>query len=363
MKFATTKILAAALLLAAGTQTAFASSDNKAGDTIHNEAEVTFTVNGVVQTTQPLGTADFTVDRLVNVVVAATGAGPTSPGATQGAVLFTVTNDTNSPMDFVLVAANGAGTDEFDVGPFTYYIDDGDGVFEPGAGDGAAVTFLDEVASDAVVPVWVVSAIPNGLANGDTALVTLKATAHDAGAVGQGALTTETAGANTAGIDNVFGDAAGEVDDANEGDHSAVSNYVITTATISVTKSSAVVSDPFNLTTNPKAIPGATMVYCIAVANGSATVAATDVTISDNIPAGTTYVAGTIRVVPNAITCDADAITEGASMTDAVDVEADVGTNPAGTTGDAGGGAGPITTVTDLPISATTTTVFQVTID
>src|SRR5690606_21814047 len=207
------------------------------------------------------------------------------------------------------------------------------------------------------------SAIPNGLANGDTALVTLKATAHDAGAVGQGALTTETAGANTAGIDNVFGDAAGEVDDANEGDHSAVSNYVITTATISVTKSSAVVSDPFNLTTNPKAIPGATMVYCIAVANGSATVAATDVTISDNIPAGTTYVAGTIRVVPNAITCDADAITEGASMTDAVDVEADVGTNPAGTTGDAGGCAGPITTVTDLPANGTTTTVFQVTID
>ena len=52
-----------------------------------------------------------------------------------------------------------------------------------------------------------------------------------------------------------------------------------------------------------------------------------------------------------------------AAMSDAVDVEADVGTNPAGTTGDAGGGAGPITTVTDLPVSATTTTVFQVTID
>src|SRR5690606_17090935 len=207
------------------------------------------------------------------------------------------------------------------------------------------------------------SAIPNGLANGDTALVTLLATAHDAGGAGLGALTTETAGADTAGIDNVFGDAAGEVDDANEGDHSAESNYVITTASISVTKSSAVIEDPFNGTTNPKAIPGATMVYCIAVANGSATVPATDVTISDNIPAGTTYVANTIRVVPNAITCDADAITEGASMTDVVDVEPNVGTNPAGTTGDAGGGAGPITTVTDLPVSATTTTVFQVTID
>ena len=40
MKFATTKILAAALLLAAGTQTAFASSVNKAGDTITNTASV-----------------------------------------------------------------------------------------------------------------------------------------------------------------------------------------------------------------------------------------------------------------------------------------------------------------------------------
>ena len=362
MKFATTKILAAALLLAAGTQTAFASSTNKAGDTIQNTAQVTFTVNGVVQSSQPTGEADFTVDRLVNVVVAATSPGSTSPGA-QGAVLFTVTNDTNSPMDFALTAANGAGADQFDVSGFTYYIDDGDGDFEPGADDGSAVTFLDEVDSDDVVSVWVVSTIPNGLANGDTALVTLLATAHDAGGAGLGDLTEETTTADTAGIDNVFGDGAGSVDTANNGDHSAISNYVIATATISVTKSSAVVSDPFNGTTNPKAIPGATMVYCIAVANGSTTVPATAVTISDDIPTGTTYKPGTIRIVPNAITCNAAAIAAGAAMSDAVDVEADVGTNPAGTTGDAGGGAGPITTVTDLPVSATTTTVFQVTLD
>ena len=74
MKFSTTKILAAALLLAAGTQTAYASSDNKAGDTISNTASVTFTVGGVPQTANPTGSADFTVDRLIDVIVASTGA-------------------------------------------------------------------------------------------------------------------------------------------------------------------------------------------------------------------------------------------------------------------------------------------------
>lgn len=365
MKFSTTKILAAALLLAAGTQTAYASSDNKAGDTISNTASVTFTVGGVPQTANPTGSADFTVDRLVDVIVASTGAASTTPGAAQAAVRFTVTNNTNDTMDFALVGANVGAGDQFDAtGPFTYYIDDGDGNFEPGAGDGAAVTFLDEVTSDAVVSVWVVAAIPNGLNNGDEANVTLLATAHDAGAAGMGALTTETAGANTAGVDSVFGDGDGDVDADQDGAHSATSNYVISSAAIGVTKSSAIISDPINGTTNPKAIPGATMVYCIAVDNGSATVPATAVTITDNIPGGTTYVPGTIRVVPTSIPCNAAATSAGAAMTDAVgDVEV-VGANPVGTVGDAsGGGAGPITTVTDLPVSATTTTVFQVTID
>lgn len=66
---------------------------------------------------------------------------------------------------------------------------------------------------------------------------------------------------------------------------------------LAVTKTSSIVSDPVNLATNPKAIPGATIRYCMLVTNPSAagTVPATNVAVSDALPANTTYVAGSLR--------------------------------------------------------------------
>jgi len=62
---------------------------------------------------------------------------------------------------------------------------------------------------------------------------------------------------------------------------------------ISVTKVSSLISDPFNGTTNPKAIPGAVMEYCILISNtGSATL--TSISASDPLPAKFTYAAGTM---------------------------------------------------------------------
>jgi uncharacterized repeat protein (TIGR01451 family) len=65
------------------------------------------------------------------------------------------------------------------------------------------------------------------------------------------------------------------------------------TTGISVTKVSSVISDPVNGTTNPKAIPGALMEYCILVSNtGTATL--TNIVASDTLPANFTYAAGTM---------------------------------------------------------------------
>lgn len=64
--------------------------------------------------------------------------------------------------------------------------------------------------------------------------------------------------------------------------------------TLNVTKTSTVLSDPVNGTTNPKAMPGALVQYCVTVTN-SGTVAATTVIATDTLPAGTTYVAGSLR--------------------------------------------------------------------
>lgn len=62
---------------------------------------------------------------------------------------------------------------------------------------------------------------------------------------------------------------------------------------ISVTKVSSVISDPLNGTTNPKAIPGAVMEYCILITNtGSATLSS--ISASDPLPAKFTYAPGTM---------------------------------------------------------------------
>jgi uncharacterized repeat protein (TIGR01451 family) len=70
------------------------------------------------------------------------------------------------------------------------------------------------------------------------------------------------------------------------------------TTTINVTKVSTVVNDPVSGTTNPKVIPGAQIRYCIRVANAGDTPAA-QVIASDALPAGLTYVAGSIMSGPD----------------------------------------------------------------
>lgn len=62
---------------------------------------------------------------------------------------------------------------------------------------------------------------------------------------------------------------------------------------ISVTKVSSVLSDPVNGTTNPKAIPGAVVEYCILVSN-TGTNTLSNIAASDTLPAGFTYAAGTM---------------------------------------------------------------------
>ncbi|WP_305096356.1 proprotein convertase P-domain-containing protein [Croceibacterium aestuarii] len=65
------------------------------------------------------------------------------------------------------------------------------------------------------------------------------------------------------------------------------------TTVLSVTKVSAVLSDPVNGTTNPKALPGAVVEYCLTISNPGA-VAATNVVATDTVPATMTYTAGSM---------------------------------------------------------------------
>lgn len=75
-----------------------------------------------------------------------------------------------------------------------------------------------------------------------------------------------------------------------------VEDYLLTIIypSLSVTKSSSVISDPVNGTTSPKAIPGGTMRYCVVVTNTGNTSAST-VALDDSLPVAASYVAGSLR--------------------------------------------------------------------
>ena len=80
-----------------------------------------------------------------------------------------------------------------------------------------------------------------------------------------------------------------------------------------MTKVSTLISDPTNGTTNPKAIPGAVMEYCILIQNpGSGT--ATGLSGVDTIPAALTYTAGSMT---SGATCGAATTAEDDNATGA----------------------------------------------
>jgi uncharacterized repeat protein (TIGR01451 family) len=93
-----------------------------------------------------------------------------------------------------------------------------------------------------------------------------------------------TTGANTSGVDTVLFDGAGATDAANQGDFSATGTLTVAGALVTVAKTSRVVSDPVNGSTNPKAIPGATVEYCITVSNAAGGATATNVNVVDDLP-------------------------------------------------------------------------------
>ena len=70
--------------------------------------------------------------------------------------------------------------------------------------------------------------------------------------------------------------------------------FSVAGATLTIDKSSSVFSDPVNGTTNPKAIPGAVMRYCILVTN-TGPAAASGINITDTLPANLIFVSGSIR--------------------------------------------------------------------
>lgn len=307
MKAIVRPLARAGLTVAAFASFGFAQSayavGTAANTTISNTATVNYTVGSVSQTpieSSPTGNTTpgtgngaattFVVDNRIDFTVTELSGGNTvvNPGQTGAVTAFTVANTGNAPQGFALTAANESGTvvftntDNTDVTALTVFVDsNGNGVYEPGTD---TATSIDTLPADGSVVVFVVANVPVTTSNGQFANVSLTAQAAVPGTNGA-TLATETVGADDPNaVDVVFGD---DGEDNSEADSD---QYAVQSAALSVQKTSAVASDPFNGTTNPKAIPGATVEYTITLANGGA-VSAAGVTIGDTLPANTTFVA------------------------------------------------------------------------
>jgi uncharacterized repeat protein (TIGR01451 family) len=321
----TKRLLASASVLAAAAFTAspaFAAGTTS-GSTIVNSVTLDYQVGGVPQTAV-VATDTFTVDRKVVVSVSEIGSTTTQvgPGQASAVTTFQVINSSNATIDVALsatqlsggTAAHG-GTDNFDVTAVKIYVDaNGNGTFE--SASDTLVTYLDQLAADAPKTVFVVASVPVGRATGDVAGVKLTGTASEATAAGSlGATITASSGANAQNsVDTVLADAnATNGNTAYDGMDFAQDDYTVLAATLTVTKTSRVVSDPVNGSTNPKAIPGATVEYCIAVSNAAGSATATNLSVSDTLPLQTTFIASSIKVdgTLTGSTCNADGVAGG----------------------------------------------------
>jgi uncharacterized repeat protein (TIGR01451 family) len=300
------------------------------GTDISNSATLDYKVGGVDQAQITSNTTTFKVDNKVDLTVAEVGSASVIPGDSDQVLVFSVTNTGNTTQGYSLLVSGGA--DDFDMTNVRIYLDvNNDGLLD--AGDTAYIlgTNIADIAADGAIQVLVVADTPATPTNGDTAVYNLIATTLDAGTT---TITTNDSGEadDPDAVQVVWADGAGTDDAATDGKHSADAVYSVASAELSVTKTQAVVSDPINGTTNPKAIPGATVRYTITVVNSGAE-DATAVVLVDNTPLNTTYVPGSITLDAAVKTDinDGDEADHGASNPGAVTVTIDTLTNGGGT--------------------------------
>lgn len=286
-------VTAAALLLS---QQALALGTD-AGTTVSNQALVAYSVGGVGQTpidSDPGGNSvpgngnstDFLVDRRVSFTLIEVGGAhttPVSPNQNDVVTAFTLTNTSNAIMDFRLNVVDFAGlvhgiADSTNLANYRAHAGNGQGAGgSPTTGD---LLFVDELIEDGVVEIFVFADAPPTVLNGQYANIELRATAAD------DLLAVATAGvldadlAEDPGVDDpteiesVFADAG------NDGFEVAQDGYEIISAALEITKTGAVISDPFG---SGKALPDAVIEYTVTLDNNGAAAIAQSVVLTDNI--------------------------------------------------------------------------------
>ncbi len=323
MKYAHKLIAASTLAI---TASAFATpalaGGVDAGTLIENTASASYTVGGVGGSVDS-NTVEILVDELLDVAVATLDGGPVSaPGS--AVLTFSVTNTGNGPEAFTLTADPAIAGNDYDVTVDNIAIDtNGNGVYDEGVDTilaaGGATPLIDP---DEEQIVFVIVTNPAGVGDGDNSQVELLAES----VTGTGAPGTTFDGQGEGGGDAVVGTTGA--------DDEALGDLIAAAIAVELAKA-AMVADPFGGT---EAVPGAVITYSITASiSGSGSI--NDLLISDAIPVGTTYSAGTLTL-------------DGAPLSD----EADTDNGQAST-------AGAEVLIGDASAGSAYTITFAVTID
>ena len=265
------------------------------GTTIDNTASISYDLAGVPLTLQSNTTTIIVAERINVVTTLLSPQTLVAANDTNRALLFSVTNTGNGTEVFLLSVDSIIPGDDFDpvpAVPAIYFDTDSSGDFT--VADQAYTQGANDplLAPDESVAIFIVNDVPGTVANGETGLSLLLASA----ATGTGAPGTVFANQGDGGVDAVIGSSGAEDSDVGE--------YLVSDVLINFAKAQ-LVADQFG---GIEPIPGATLTYTITVEVASTGVATGSV-VRDVIPFFSTF-------VPNSI------LLNGGAVTDSTDVDA-----------------------------------------
>ena len=294
------------LALTAATAVALATpayaAGTTAGTTISTTATATYDLpsggSGSVQS----NTVTLKVDELLDVAVAWRDPSDVLGGAGAAAQVlsFTITNGGNGTESYTLGTVASLGGDDFDPTITAIILDtNGNGAYDPGV-DTVYVPGVNDpqLAPDQSTTIFLLSTLPLAATDGHRGRAQLTATSKK----GIGTPGTSFAGLGQGGGNAVVG--------ATGGKSVADGWYKVQSAAVAFVKTAAV-ADPFGGTTP---VPGAIITYTLAATVGG-TGGLANLKVTDTVPTGTTYSAGTITLDGTALTdaADGDAGSFGAS--------------------------------------------------
>ncbi len=304
--------LALGLSIAMHSESAVASGVT-AGTLIQNTATATYTAgsnNGTVQS----NTVTVRVDELLNVAVAGLDGAPVQAGPGNAVLSYSVTNTGNGNETFNITANPSVAGNSFDATVQSVVVDtNSNGTYEPGVdqvlASGAATP---AIAPDGSLTLFVIVTLPSGVADGDTSQVRLTAEAT----TGTGSPGAVFAGQGEGGGDAMVGSTGASAN--------GLESLLAYLTSVALTKSASV-ADAFG---GAQPVPGAEITYTLSAAV-SGTGQVDDLRVTDAIPAGTTYLAGTLTLDAAPLS-DANDADQGTASAAGIDVN--LGTIAGGTT-------------------------------